>query len=443
MTRRKSFLERMWEGSTQQARDQREHEKRNVQAHLRRHAQHQADLDRASTVREQASADQEQVNARLAADLRDQTESLQFHLRRLTDVLHDREPGPATTPDLMATALQHGGQAGFTRAVQDDLSASPYPPSLSTRTTVLAYRPEARELVIERELPRTSVIPPELEYRIVKGVIVPVPRTATEVRRLYTQLLARIALRTVAEAFALTPSVLVDSVVLNGRVTAADHASGRTVHPHLVSVRFGRARFEEINLDTPELDPELCLRRSSALISPHPYDLVPIEPLPDPDLDRPRAAAGADRVELNNRLDLLTLSPTVFAILLRQLFEARGLRAWQTQASRDDGVDALAVNEDPLLGGVAVIQAKRHSRVVPTEAIRALAGAMVDSRAARGILVTTSWVGRETREFARHNGRIQIIEGRELKQLLAESLHLDVLISLPTLPQGWERTQVA
>ena len=68
---------------------------------------------------------------------------------------------------------------------------------------------------------------------------------------------------------------------------------------------------------------------------------------------------------------------------------------------------------------------------------------MVDSRAARGILVTTSWVGRDAHEFARRNGRIQIIEGRELKHLLAETLHLNVLISLPTLPQGGERTQVA
>lgn len=444
MTRRKSFLERMWDGSTQQARDQREREQRNVQDHLRRHAQRRAHLERASAVRQQASADQEQTNARLAADLRDQHESLQFHLRRLTDVLHDREQELDTDPGVMAAALQHGGQAAFTRAVQDDLSASTYPPCLSTRTTVLAYRPETRELVIERELPRTSVIPPELEYRIVKGTIVPVPRAATEVRHLYTQLLARIALRTAAEAFALTPSALVDSVVLNGWVTAVDHASGRTVHPHLVSVRFGRAHFEQLNLDTPELDPELCLRRNNAVLSPHPYDLVPVQPLADPGLERPRIVPDADRlIEVTNRLDLLTLSPTVFANLVRQLFEARGLRAWQTQASRDDGVDAVAVNEDPVLGGVAVIQAMRHSRVVPTEAIRALAGAMVASRAVRGILVTTSWVGRDSLEFARHNGRIQIIEGRELKRMLAESLHLDVLISLPTLPQGWDRTQVA
>jgi restriction system protein len=196
----------------------------------------------------------------------------------------------------------------------------------------------------------------------------------------------------------------------------------------------------ELHLDAPELDPELCLRRHNALISPRPEDLVPIVPLPYSDHERDTTVAGAD---LGSRIDLLGLHPNDFESLVRRLFQARGLRGWQTQASRHDGIDAVAVNEDPVHGGVAVIQAKRYSRAVPAEAVRALAGAMVDQRAARGILVTTSWVGRESLEFAHHNGRMQIIEGRELKQMLAESLDLNVLISLPTLPQGWDRAQVA
>ena len=276
MVRRKSFLERVL-GATQLA----EQENRNVEAHIQRYAQRKAKLDRVSAEREQAKVDQGQVQARLTADLRDQNESLQFHLRRLTDILRDREPALATTPDIMAAALRHGGETAFTRAVQDNLSASPYPPFIPTRTTVLAYRPEARELVIERELPHNSVIPPEQEYRIVKGSIIPVPCKAADVRSLYGQLLARVALRTVAEAFALTSPALVESVALNGRVTAVDHSTGQTTHPHLLSVRFDRARFEELNLDAPEFDAGLCLRRNNARISPQPYDLIAIQPQPD------------------------------------------------------------------------------------------------------------------------------------------------------------------
>jgi restriction system protein len=444
MARRKSFLERMLGGESQQAKDQRERENRNVEAHVLRQAERRANLERLRVEGEQAKSDQEQVQARLAADLRDQNECLRFHLRRLTDVLRDREQGLATTPEMHAAAFRHSGPAAFVQAVQNDLCASPYPPSLPARTTVLGYRPDARELVIERELPRDSVVPPEQEYRVVKGQILPVPRKTAEVHHLYGQLLARIALRTIAEAFALTPPALVDSVVLNGRVTAADRATGQPIHPHLLSVQFDREVFEEIHLDAPALDPELCLWRNNALISPRPYDLVPVTPLLYYDLERYRTIANPDLLaDLDRRLDLLGLQPDEFESLVRRLFETRGLRAWHTHARRDDGVEAVAVNEDPVLGGVVVIQTKRCSAAVPAEAVRALAGAMAGKRATKGILVTTSWVGRESIELARRFGRIQIIEGRELKQMLAATLNMNVLISLPTLPHGWERAQVA
>ncbi len=41
-----------------------------------------------------------------------------------------------------------------------------------------------------------------------------------------------------------------------------------------------------------------------------------------------------------------------------------GMKAWVTQASRDEGVDAVAINEDPIVGGRCIIQAKRDSKVV-------------------------------------------------------------------------------
>ena len=43
----------------------------------------------------------------------------------------------------------------------------------------------------------------------------------------------------------------------------------------------------------------------------------------------------------------------------------------------------------------------------------------------------------------RNGSRIELIEGRHLKSLLREHLGLDVLISLPKLPPGWERHEVS
>lgn len=47
-----------------------------------------------------------------------------------------------------------------------------------------------------------------------------------------------------------------------------------------------------------------------------------------------------------------------------------------------------------------------------------------------GVLVTTAWLSAKTKAFAARNNRLRIIEGGELKHLLAEYLHLDVRIDL-------------
>jgi hypothetical protein len=54
-------------------------------------------------------------------------------------------------------------------------------------------------------------------------------------------------------------------------------------------------------------------------------------------------------VGLDSRPDLLAFKPVEFEHLIRRLFEAIGMKSWVTQASRDDGIDAVAVNEDPIV----------------------------------------------------------------------------------------------
>jgi restriction system protein len=137
---------------------------------------------------------------------------------------------------------------------------------------------------------------------------------------------------------------------------------------------------------------------------------------------------------LDSRPDLLDMTPTEFEHLVRQLFEAMGMESWVTQASKDDGVDAVAVNEDPVFGGLCVIQAKRYRGAVGVEAVRALAGVMEDKHATKGIMVTTSWVTKDGHAFSTRHGRIQIMECEEIKYLCKEHLGLDVLISLPKPP---------
>lgn len=62
------------------------------------------------------------------------------------------------------------------------------------------------------------------------------------------------------------------------------------------------------------------------------------------------------------RPDLLALKPVEFEHLIR-LFEQVGMTSWVTQASRDEGVDDVAINADPIVGGLCIIQ-EGYSKVV-------------------------------------------------------------------------------
>jgi restriction system protein len=56
------------------------------------------------------------------------------------------------------------------------------------------------------------------------------------VKELYRTLAARLALRAIDEAFAVTPPSLVDVVAFNGHVHSKDRATGKAIRPCLVSV---------------------------------------------------------------------------------------------------------------------------------------------------------------------------------------------------------------
>jgi restriction system protein len=63
---------------------------------------------------------------------------------------------------------------------------------------------------------------------------------------------------------------------------------------------------------------------------------------------------------------------------------------------------------------------------VGLESVHALTGVMADHNAMRGVLVTTSWFGRASEQFANRN-RIVLINGAELKQLIKDHLDMDVI----------------
>ncbi|MDQ1295347.1 MAG: restriction system protein [Actinomycetota bacterium] len=336
-----------------------------------------------------------------------------------------------------ANAFQESGSEGLVTAAVGVLAASTCP--AGPGETDVQYDVDSSELMVKFDLPRQDVVPTLMAYKHMrtKKEIRPVERPRREVVALYENLVAQVALRILAELFLALPPELVHSIVFNGHVSATDEATGHPTQPVILSLIASRDKFEDLNLD--EVQPRKCLHHLNAIVSPHPFDLEPVRPVWTFDPTRYKFVGDRDAVVgLDHRLDLLALSPTEFEHLMRRLYEATGLKSWATQASRDEGIDAIAVNEDPVLFGKCVIQAKRYSRIVNAESVYALAGVMEAHKASTGILAATSYFGQGSREFATNHGRMILHDGRALKALLKEYLDLDVLISLEKLPRDWE-----
>jgi len=337
--------------------------------------------------------------------------------------------------------LESNFQAGLPDAVEEFfsqvLALSEYPGGFPHEYRV-AYRQEPRELVIEYRLPPVDVIPTARDFRYVKTrkEIDELPRPVKEIKDLYASVIHQVALRTMWECFAVTVAEdVVDTVVFNGMVPATNRATGQAEELHLISAPASRTDFAKLVLD--QLDPAACLKHLKAILSPHPYDLEPVEPVIEFQQAKYRFADPVDALAgIDSRPDLLKMDWYKFENLIRQLFEAMGLDVHVTQSSRDEGIDAVAYNKTDLVHRSEIlIQAKRYSNCVPTNDVRALAGSVEEKRATAGVLVTTAWVSPETKAFAARNNRLTIIEGGELKHLLAEHLNLDVRIDLARRPR--------
>jgi restriction system protein len=191
----------------------------------------------------------------------------------------------------------------------------------------------------------------------------------------------------------------IDSVVFNGHVNTTDPRTGQTIHPCLVTLRTTRDVFSR--LDLARVDPGSCLRGLNASVSRNPAELNPVRPVLEFNMVDPRFVEETDILSsIDQRPNLMELTPSEFEALIMNLFEKMGLETRMTQPSRDGGVDCVAYNPEPIFGGKVVIQAKRYKNTVGVNAVRDLFGTMQNEGASKGIHVTTSRYGRASFEFA-------------------------------------------
>lgn len=181
------------------------------------------------------------------------------------------------------------------------------------------------------------------------------------------------ALRCVHELFEADRHGLIETIVFNGYVAGIDGRTGQPARPCLLTLRTTRERF--LKLDLAHVEAQACLRGLGAGVSRSPAELTPVRPVLDFNMVDSRFVEE-DQVlaTLDQRPNLMELTPSEFESLITNLFERMGLEARMTQASRDGGVDCVAFDTRPVLGGKIVIQAKRYKSTVGVSAVRDLFG---------------------------------------------------------------------
>jgi len=300
------------------------------------------------------------------------------------------------------------------------LERSEYPEGFS-KDFRMAYSKESKEMVIEYELPWIDIIPAisEFSYNKTKDSVIGKPRKLNEIKKLYLDVLSAITIRTIHEVFEADQGNYLEIVTFNGFVTTSDPATGKDVHPCLISVRSTKENFND--LDLRRIDKQVCLKNMGAQVSPHPAERLPIKPIIEFDMVDNRFIDQNDILsELDLRPNLMDLTYGEFENLASNLFNKMGLVTELTQASRDGGVDAIAFDNRPILGGKVIIQAKRYKNTVHVSAVRDLYGTMMNEGASKGIIVTTSGYGPDSYKFAKDKP-LELIDGGGLLYLLDQA----------------------
>jgi len=243
---------------------------------------------------------------------------------------------------------------------------------------------------------------------------------AREARALYDKLIFGFIIRHLIEAVRVTPVMReLTSVALNGIIRRKNPSTGKDEQFCALSVC---ASVEAIaGLDAAHLEPESAFRYLKGIAPKSLSEGVAVAPVVSFDREDSRIVAGRDVAEnLGAGANLAGMDWDDFEHLVRQLFElefrANGSEVKVTRSSRDRGVDAIVFDPDPLRGGKIVIQAKRYNSVVDVSAVRDLFGTVQNEGANRGLLVTTSYFGRDSYDFAAGK-TLTLIDGSNLLHL--------------------------
>ena len=286
----------------------------------------------------------------------------------------------------------------------------------------MAFDPASSTALVDIELPEQGRVPDVEGYKYIpsRHERKPIQMKPKDHEALYDKAIKDTVLRTIHEVFEAVYTPHVQCAVVNGWIPHTNPSTGNDVRPCVISVSATRKEFETFNL--ARVDTYECIRKLKGLTAGPLSQVGPVKPILQLNREDARFIEARDVLDgMSADQNLAEMDWEDFEHLVRELcgkmFSAEGAEVKVTQASRDQGVDAVAFDPDPIRGGKFVIQAKRYTKVVPVSAVRDLYGTMLNEGAAKGILVNPAHYGPDSREFAKDKP-ITLIDGANLVYLL-------------------------
>lgn len=328
--------------------------------------------------------------------------------------------------DKFKQLFESGDPDAIEKYIRLVLEHSVYPDAVPKEFEV-QYDNNSEIAIVDYSLPNPNDIPKIIEYKFVqtRNKMTTKEMNKRDFNKFYEQIILQITLRTIHELFESVYNNKLSSIVFNGWVEGIDPATGKDFNSCIISVQASKDQFEELQLE--RVDVKECFKSLKGLSAGPLNQLAPVKPIMQINTKDKRFIESKEVLaDVNSVPNLAQMDWEDFEHLVRELFgkifKKEGGEVKVTRASRDGGVDAIAFDPDPIRGGKYVIQAKRYNNVVPVSAVRDLYGTMINEGAVKGILVTTSYYGNDSREFVKDKP-ISLIDGANLVHLFQEHGH--------------------
>jgi restriction system protein len=284
----------------------------------------------------------------------------------------------------------------------------------------LGFDPEADILILEHEAPDVGSI----EWQKIveqRAGYVRKPANQKEAKHAAELLYPSLALKLSYELATQLNLSDEKAIVFNGWSNFIVKATGNQKRAYCAALMSKVSQLKELNL--AQLDPLAAFGLLKG-VAAKTLELTPIAPSITINMNDPRFVDSKEVMgKLSSEQNLASMDWEDFEHLCRELFErvfaSNGAEVKVTQASRDQGVDAVIMDPDPIRGGKMVVQAKRYVNTVDVSAVRDLYGTMMNEGAMKGILVCTSQFGQESYSFIQGKP-LTLINGNELLGLLEQ-----------------------